>query len=149
MAGLWVRGGGLAVKGVGVATGLGLLTETTTFAGSAVSEASLLAVEVRVGLIEGALTVVVVEVELSVVLIVNEGEDVTGAVRLVNATWVVEGFVAGGVGVDFILMLVESSEAGVESELGLTELVVKLEDLVNVVTVGEEVEVVLVRGVTD
>lgn len=130
MGGLWITGGSLADKGAGVATGPGLLTEAITCAGAAVSEASLLAIEVRVGLTEGALTavagvfggaVVVVEMELSVDLIVIEGEDITGAEMLVNATWVVEGFVSGGIGVDLILMLVEGSEAGVESELGLTE----------------------------
>lgn len=53
---------------------------------------------------------VVVEVELSVDLTVIEGEDITGAERLVNVTWAVEGFVGMGVGDDFILMLVEGSE---------------------------------------
>lgn len=89
----------------------------------------MLAVEVRIGLTEGPLTtvagvfggaVVVVEVELSVDLIV-EGKDITGGERLVNVTGVVDGFVAVGAGVDFILVLVEVSEAGVESELTLTE----------------------------
>lgn len=164
VGGLRVTGGGLADEGVGVATGLGLLTEAITCAGAAISEASLLAVEVRIGLIEGALTtvagvfggaVVVAEVVLSVDFIVIAGEDVIGAEGLVNATWVVEGFVAVGVGVDLILMLVEGSETGVESELSLTEGVVKVEDLVSVVmlelglAVGEEVEVVFVRGVKD
>lgn len=164
MGGLWITGGSFAEKGVVVATGLGLLTEAITCAGAAVSEASLLAVEVRVRLTEGALTavagvfggaVVLVEVELSVDLIVIEGEDITGAEMLVNAIWVVEGFAAVGIGVEFILMLVEGSEAGVESELGLTEQVLKLEDLVNVVmmvlglAVGEEVDAVFVRCVKD
>lgn len=57
------------------------------------------------------------------------------------------------VGVDFIVMLVEGPEAGVESELDLTEGVVKVEDLVKVVMIvlglamGEEVEVIFVREV--
>ncbi len=87
-------------------------------------------VEVRVGLTEGALTtvagvfggaVVVVEVELCVDLIVIKVEDIIGAARLVIVTGVVEGFAAVGVGVGLVLMLVEGSEAGVESELNLTE----------------------------
>lgn len=91
-----------------------------------ISEASLLAVKVRVGLADGALTtvagvfggaVVAVEVTLSVDLVVIAG-DVFGAEKLDNVTEVVEGFVAMGAGV--ILMLAEGSEAGVESELDLT-----------------------------
>lgn len=86
----------------------------------------MLTVEVRVGLIEGALTtvagvfggaLVVVEVELGVVLIVTKGEDE----KLVNVTGVVEGFVGVGTGDDLILMLVEGSGAGIEFELSLTE----------------------------
>jgi len=137
-----------------------LITESITGGAAAISDASLLAVEVRVGLIEGALAtvagvfggaVVVAEVEL-VDLIVIEEEDIIGAERVANVTGVVESCVVVGVGVDLILMLVE---AAVESELNLTELVVKVEDLVNVVmmglglAMGEEVEVVFVRGVND
>lgn len=60
-----------------------------------------------------------------------------------------------GTGVDLILMLVEDSEAGVESELSLTEVVVKVEDLVKVVMMvlgldmGDEVEIVFARGEKD
>lgn len=87
----------------------------------------MLAVEVRVGLIEGALTIVagvfggaavVAEVELGVDLIVIEEEDIIGAARLVNVAGVVESFVSAGTGVDLILML---AEAALESELNLTE----------------------------
>lgn len=121
----------------------------------------MLAVEVRVGLAEGAFTtvagvfggaVVAVEVELVVDLIVVKWEDV-GAERLANVTGVVEGFVTVGAGVDLIFMLVEGSVAGVESELSLTEGVVKVDDLVKVVMMvlglemGDEVEVVFVREV--
>lgn len=127
VGGLWVTGGGLAGAGGGVATGLGLSTEGIIFGGS---EASLLTVEVRIGLTEGALTtvagvfggaVVVAEVELSVDLIVIEGEDIIGDERLVIVTGIVEGFPAVGVGVDLIVKLVAGSDVGVESELSLTE----------------------------
>lgn len=64
---------------------------------------------------------VAVEMELNVDLIVVEGEDIVGPERLANVTGVVEGFVTVGTGADLILMLVEGSEAGVESELSLTE----------------------------
>lgn len=95
-----------------------------------ISEASLLAVQVRFGLTEGALTtvarvfggaVVVVEVELSVVLIVIKGGDIIGAEWLVNVTGVVEGIVVMVVGVDLIFTLAVGSQAGVGSELTLTE----------------------------
>lgn len=65
--------------------------------------------------------VVVVEVELGMDLLV-EGEDITGAERLVNVTGVVKGFVvAVAVVVDFNVMLVEGPDVEVESELALTE----------------------------
>ena len=91
-----------------------------------ISEASLLAVEVRVGLADGALTtvagvfggaVVAVELALSVDLVVIEG-DVFGAEKLDNVG-VVEGFAAKGA--EVILMKAEGAGAGVESVLDLTE----------------------------
>lgn len=66
----------------------------------------------------GGAVVVVVEVELSVDLIVTE--DILWAEKLVKVTGV-EGFVAMCVGVDLIVMIAEGSDAGVESELNLTE----------------------------
>lgn len=90
----------------------------------------MLALQVRVGLIEGALTTVagvfggaavVVEVELSADLIVIEGGDIIGAEKLVKVIGAVEGFVAMGVEVNLILMLAEGSETEVESELNFTE----------------------------
>ena len=135
---------------------MGLLTESVA-EGAASSEANLLAIEVRFGLAEGALTtvagvltgaVVVAVVELCVDLFVIEEEDINGPERLVNVTGVFESSVAVGVGVDLMVTL----EAAVESELSLTEGVVKVEDLVNVVMIvlglamGEEDGAVFVRG---
>lgn len=119
----------------------------------------MLAVEVRIGLTEGAFTteagvfggaVVVVEVELTVDLSVIKEEDIGAEV-----TGTVEGFVVAGAGAVMILTLAEGSEAGVESELTLTEGVVKVEDLVKVVMMvlglemREEVVVAFDSGVKD
>lgn len=119
----------------------------------------MLAVEVRIGLTEGAFTteagvfggaVVVVEVELTVDLSVIKEEDIGAEV-----TGTVEGFVVAGAGAVMILTLAEGSEAGVESELTLTEGVVKVEDLVKVVMMvlglemGEKVVVAFDSGVKD
>lgn len=121
----------------------------------------MLAVEVRIGLTEGAFTteagvfggaVAVVEVELIVGLNVLKEEDI-GAERFVEVTGTVEGFVVAGAGAVMILTLAEGSEAAGESELSLTEGVVKVEDLVKVVMMvlglemGEEVVVVFDSGV--
>lgn len=160
VGGLCFTGGGLADTGGGSTTGLGLLTEGVTGGGAVISVANLLAVEVRVELIEeGALTtvagvfggtVVGAEVELVDFIVIIE-EDVIGEERLAKVTGVVESCVAVGAGVDLILLL---AEAAVESELNLTDGVVRVEDLVSVVMMvlglatGEEAAVVvLARGV--
>lgn len=125
-----VRGLGVTAGGGGVATELGTFTEEIILGGSAISGAVLLTLEVRAGLIEGALTtvagvfggaVVVVEVELDVDLFVIREEDIIGVERLVIVAEVIEGFSAAGIGVDLTLMLVEVSVAEVESELSLTD----------------------------
>lgn len=101
----------------------------------------MLAVEVRTGLTEGAFTteagvfggaVVAVEVDITVDLLVITKEDV-GAERFVEVTGNAEGFVVVGARAVMVLALTEGSEAGVESELSLTEGVVRVEDLVKVV----------------
>lgn len=115
----------------------------------------MLAVEVRTGLNEGAFTteagvfggaVVAVEMDITVDLLVITKEDV-GAERFVEVTGNAKGFVVVGARAVMVLALTEGSEAGVESELSLTEGVVRMEDLVKVVGVvlglemGEEVVV--------
>lgn len=109
----------------------------------------MLAVEFRFGLTEGALTIVagvfggaVVKLEVAVDLIVVKGEDIIGAEQLVNVTEGIEAFVPVGSGVDFVLMLVKGSGAGLESEVNVTEWVVKVDDLVKVVMIvlGLEME---------
>lgn len=89
----------------------------------------MITVEVRVGLTEGALTtvaevfggaVVVVQVELGVDLIVIEGEDIVVDEKLVIVTGAVEGFPVVSVKVDLV-KLVEGPQAGVESDLILSE----------------------------
>lgn len=112
----------------------------------------MLAVEVRTGLNEGAFTteagvfggaVVAVEMDITVDLLVITKEDV-GAERFVEVTGNAKGFVVVGARAVMVLALTEGSEAGVESELSLTE---GVEDLVKVVGVvlglemGEEVVV--------
>lgn len=89
---------------------------------------------------------VAVEMDITVDLLVITKEDV-GAERFVEVTGNAKGFVVVGARAVMVLALTEGSEAGVESELSLTEGVVRVEDLVKVVGVvlglemGEEVVV--------
>lgn len=75
---------------------------------------------------------VAVEVDITVDLLVITKEDI-GAERFVEVTGNTEGFVVVGARAVMVLALTEGSEAGVESELSLTEGVVRVEDLVKVV----------------
>lgn len=90
---------------------------------------------------------VAVEVDITVDLLVITKEEI-GAKRFVEVTGNAEGFVVVGARAVMVLALTEGSEAGVESELSLTEGVVRVEDLVKVVVgvvlgleMGEEVVV--------
>lgn len=84
MGGLWITGGRVADGGLGAA----LPTEAVTCAGAGFPEASFVAVQVRIGLIEGALTAVagVFGGAVLVAEAVTTEEDVSGAEGLVNAT---------------------------------------------------------------